>query len=122
MDDALACAKQRHIGDTELGDVPLERGHLDPAFRLRDRPVTEFGRNIVVGDRDSRLRPPDPAPRFAQAFECLRARYLVHEMAVDIEEDVFAAGRGHDMRVPDFLEDRAGSSAIISNGQTLRGG
>src|SRR5919199_466382 len=48
-----------------------------------------------------------PAPRVAEAFEGLRARHLVHEVAVDIEQAGSVREAIDDVVVPDLVVKRA---------------
>ncbi|MEJ7719604.1 MAG: hypothetical protein WKF58_03815 [Ilumatobacteraceae bacterium] len=46
------------------------------------------------------------APVEAQRLERLRARHLVHEVEVDVEEIGLAVGSAHDVAVPDLVRQR----------------
>ena len=56
------------------------------AFGIVDALGAVGGRHVVVDDGERLLRRAHLAAGHAQALEGLRARHLVHEMAVDIEE------------------------------------
>ena len=69
-------------------------------------PLAAVGRlDVVVDDGERLLRRAHLAPRHAQALEGLRARHLVDEMAVDVDE-ARAARRLDDMVVPDLVVQR----------------
>ena len=55
----------------ELGGVALAGEGLDLGHRVGDV-VDVAGRHVVVGYRDRRRPPPEPAARELQAFESLR--------------------------------------------------
>ena len=63
-----------------------ERLDLQPRFRIGDAVAAVGGRHVVVDDGERLLRRAHLSMRHAQALEGLRARHLVHEVAVDIEE------------------------------------
>jgi hypothetical protein len=57
----------------------------------------------VIGHRQYRRNAPRLAARQTQAFKSLRAGYLMHQMAIDIEQRS-AIGLGADhMAVPEFV-------------------
>ena len=60
--------------------------HLQRRFRIVDAEAAVGGRHVVVDDGERLLRRAHLAAGDAQALEGLRARHLVHEVAVDIEE------------------------------------
>ena len=78
-------------------------------LRLRelvgDRPGD--GRDVVIHRRDRQVGPPHRAAVQPQRLERLRARHLVHEMEVDVEERRLAGLLGDEVRVPDLAEERA---------------
>ena len=99
MDDALAAVELVEIFDAEILGVLRERLDLDAAFRLGDAVAAVGGRDIVVDDGERLLGMAHLAARHAQALEGLRARHLMDEVAVDIEE----AGA---VRLPHAPDDR----------------
>ena len=72
------------------------------------------GRHIVIRHSEVRADAPDLAPGDIETFEGLRARHLVHEVTVDVQQRR-AVGLGmDDMLVPDLVVERArGSHAAI---------
>ena len=86
VDDALADVVMRVIGDAELAALALERLDLDAALGIRDAVAAVGRRHVVVGDGERRVGAAHLAAGHAQALEGLRARHLVDEMAVDVEE------------------------------------
>ena len=74
------------ILDAEVLRVPGQRLDLDAAFLFLDA-LGAVGRlDVVVDDGERLLRAADLAARHAQALEGLRARHLMDEVAVDIEQ------------------------------------
>ena len=107
MHDALSGAIERQIRHVEGGDIPHEFGNLRARQRIGDRP-TLTRRNGMVGNRKMRFRPAKPAAAVVQGPECLWARHLVNELAVDIKQRFIAAQIGDNMAVPQFLIERPG--------------
>jgi hypothetical protein len=77
----------------------------------------------VVDDGDGGLRGADATAGGAQTLEGLRARHLVDEVAVDIEEAGLILEPLDDMIVPDLVEQGArldgrhrGSPVIVARG------
>ncbi len=107
MHDALADVEDRDVGDPERGHVALQGFDLDAAVLLLDAGAAVGGGDVMVGDGNGRVRPPHLSAGHAQAIEGLRARDLVDEVAVDIE-DTRAVGQPlHNVAVPDLVEQRA---------------
>ena len=65
------------------------------------------GRHVVIDHAQSFLGRAHLAARQAQAFERLRARHLMHEMAVDIEQARAVRLLVNQMVVPDLVVQRA---------------
>ncbi len=86
VDDALPLVELVEVLDAEVARVGGERLDLDAAVVVVDALGAVGGRHVVVDDGERLLRRAHLAARHAQAFERLRARHLVHEMAVDVEE------------------------------------
>ena len=105
VDDALVLGAQRVDGDAELVAVALERLDLRAAERVLDarRDRRAVGRDVVVGGRDRAVRAADRAAGEAQAVERLRARDLVDEVQVDVDEVV-----GDLVGRPDLVEQGLG--------------
>ena len=64
-------------------------------------------RDVVVHRRDGEVGTADAAAGQAEAVERLRARDLVHEMQVDVEQVRLALGAMDDVALPDLLGERA---------------
>jgi hypothetical protein len=94
------------ILDAESGGVLGERLHLQPALRLLDAERAVGRRHVVVDDREGALRGVDLAARYAQPLEGLRARHLVDEVAVDVEEGRAVVRHLDDVVVPDLVVER----------------
>jgi hypothetical protein len=104
--DALAGRTPRIQGHAELVGVGLQRLHLTGADLVGDRPV---GRGHVVIHRGhGEIGATNGAPVQAEALERLRARDLVHEMEVDVEQVGLAVGAMHDVSFPHLLRERLG--------------
>ena len=104
MHDALADIVHAEIIDAEIGRVLFQGLDLNAALLVVDALRTVGGGHIMVGDREGRFRMPDLAAGGAESFECLRARYLVNEVAVDIEEASAVLLSINQMSVPDLVE------------------
>ena len=90
------------IFDAELARVPGQFLDLLAALWILDAAAAVGGLDVVVDDGERLLRRAHLAPGHAQALERLRARHLVNEVAVDIDE-AEAALRLQDMLVPDLV-------------------
>src|SRR5262249_50304071 len=80
----------------EIPRIPGQGLDLDAALLVLDALRAVRGRQVVIDDGQSLARRPKLAPGHAQTLKGLRARYLMHQMAVDIE-DACAVGEagGH---------------------------
>ena len=119
MDNALLGIGIADIADAESGRIGLQRRKLLRAFRvgnrdaLADRIASCGGRQIMVGHGQCQIGPAYLSSCRAQPFKGLRAGHFMHQMAVDKDQaSAIIAGR-HDMRVPDFLVERAGLSHML---------
>src|SRR5262249_8412263 len=102
----LADVGHREILDAEVAAVLLERLDLNPRLLLRDALAAVGGWHVMVGDSEGGLGAMDLTARRTQALERLRARHLMDEVAVDIEEACAVAALAMDeMTVPDFIEE-----------------
>ena len=104
MNDALIGIAHRKAADPELTRVLGHRVDLSSGDLLR--------RGIVRGDvvihRGERELGPAQWPfREAEPLECLRARDLMDEMKVDVEQIGLAFGPADDVPLPDLLRERA---------------
>ena len=110
VDDALAGIELVEIFDAELARIGGERLDLHAAFGVRDA-VAAVGRlDVVVDDRERLARRPDLAAGHPQAFEGLRARHLMDEMTVDIEQAGAVGLPVDDVVVPDLVVEGPGLS------------
>ena len=82
--DPLAAAAGREEPHAELLAVLPQRVELCARERVGDRPGQR--RDVVIHRRDGQVGAAHGAPGGAQAVERLRARHLVHEVQVDVEE------------------------------------
>ena len=100
--DALPEVELVEIFDAEFARVPGQLLDLLAAFRILDAAAAIGRLDVVVDDRERLLRRAHPAAGQPQALESLRARHLVDEMPVDIDEAELAR-RLQDMLVPDLV-------------------
>ena len=77
------------------------------------------GRHVVVDDGERLLRRAHLAARHAQALERLRARHLVDEVAVDIEQAGAVGLLVDHMVVPDLVVEGRGFMSLISAASRL---
>ena len=108
VNDALAVVELAEIVDAELARVLGERRHLQRRFRIVDAVAAVGRRHVVVDHGEGLFRRAHLAAGHAQALEGLRARHLVHEMAVDIEEAGAVRRLMHQVLVPDLVVNGAG--------------
>lgn len=104
--DALALVVLVVIFDAEFLGVLRHHPHLLDAFGIGIRLGTVGGRDVVIDHGQRLLRRVHLAPRRAQAFERLRRGYLVHQMAIDIEQAGAVICFVHQMVVPDLVVQR----------------
>ena len=102
MDDPLVTAPDVVEPDPELGAVRPQRLHLPARERVADVELV-VGRDVVIDGRERQIRPTHPTPGQPQPVECLRARDLMNQVAIDIEESRLLRRRDH-MTIPDLLE------------------
>ena len=108
MDDALAAVALVEILDAELACVLGKGGDLERQLGVVDALGAVGGRHVVVDHGERLLRRAHLAPGHAQALESLRARHLMHQVAVDIEQAGAVRRLMHQMRVPDLVVEGAG--------------
>jgi hypothetical protein len=89
--------------DAELRGVLPQRLDLGPADRVGDRGEDVQRRDVVVLGRHREFGTPDRAPRCSETVEGLRARDLVHEVQVDVEQVGLAGGAAHHVGLVDLL-------------------
>ena len=99
--------------DAKLGRIAGQRRQLRRALGIgnRHRPASRIaprrGRQIMIGHRQRQIGPPYLAPRQSQPLERLRAGHLMDKMPVDINQASAIPTPLDNMRVPDFLIQRA---------------
>jgi len=85
--DALPAIALVVVFDAEVPGVAGQRLDLDAAFLVLDAlQAVGGGGDVVVDDGQRLFRRPHLAARQLEPLERLRARHLVHEMAVDVED------------------------------------
>jgi hypothetical protein len=108
-DPALGARETAQL-DAELRAVLFHLDHLLGGIRLADdlqvlQRLDRHRGNGVIEGREAEIRPPDLEAALAQDIERLRARHLVHQVQVDIEDrGTVVLLRDDDVRVPDLLE------------------
>ena len=100
--DALPRVELVVIFDAELARVPGQFLDLLAALRILDAAAAVGGLDVVVDDGQRLVRRAHLAPGHPQSLERLRARDLVDEVTVDIDEAELAV-RLQDMLVPDLV-------------------
>ena len=112
--DPLAAAAGR---DTAARRTPRSSRRSASSCALRervgDRPVER--RDVVIHRRDRQVGPAHRAARQPQRLERLRARHLVHEVQVDVEQRRLARPLVDDVRVPDLVEERRSLISDLSS-------
>jgi hypothetical protein len=101
--DALVAVAHRREADAELGRVLPERLDLRAADRVGDGGQDVEGRDVVVLGRHREVGTAHRPARGPEAVERLRARDLVHEVQVDVEQVGLAVGTAHHVGVVDLL-------------------
>ena len=103
VDDPAPVRAERVERDAELGAVALERLDLHARELVADARGDRraVGRHVVVGGRERAVGPADAAALEPQPVERLRARHLVHQVQVDVEQV-----RRHLVGGPDLVEQR----------------
>ncbi len=107
MHDALAAVALVIIFDAEFARVLGERCDLKRRFGIVDAMRAVGGRHVVIDHGQRLLRRTHIPPRHAQALEGLRARHLMHEVAVDIEQASAVGRLMHEMGVPNLVVEGA---------------
>ena len=121
VDDALPDVVERNEGYAELGDIGDEGRDLQTALRVGDLLIPVGGRHVVVWHGERRIRTAHLAAIDPKALEGLRARDLMHQMAVDIDKVRVTRERVDQMRVPDLVKQRSGPGGDPAGGDRLRG-
>ena len=107
VDDALALIELIEIFEPKQLGVLGEVGDLRFALRIGIFLPPVGGRHVVVDDAQRLLRRAHLAAGEPQSFERLRARHLVHEMPVDVDETGPVGAFVDEVVVPDFIVERA---------------
>src|SRR5581483_9932256 len=66
--------------------------------------------HVVIHGREGTLRLPHRSPSLTQAIKGLRRRHLMHKMEVNVENRAAPRRVDDEMRIPDLLEQCAGST------------
>ena len=106
--DALANVVDVEQRDAELAAVLLQGLDLDARLLFGDALRTIGGRHVVVGDRQGGVGAAHRATALAQALERLRARHLVHQMTVDVQQAGAVVLLVDQVRLPDLVEQGLG--------------
>jgi len=107
VDDALALVEVREINlGAEFLHVRIERLDLQARERILhagEAFVPVGGRRVVVGGRHHRVSAPGLAAGYAQALVGLRARHLMDQVTVDVEQRRAVVLDMDDMAVPKLV-------------------
>ena len=106
VNDALIRAAEGEERHAELRAVLAQRLDLGPRNRVGDGLVDVDRGDVVVLGGQGEIGAAYDASRRAQSVEGLRARHLMHEVEVDIEEIRLTLRTAHHVRVPDLLSQR----------------
>ena len=112
VDDSLAPAAGREERHAERLAVRAKRVELRARERVGDRAV-ERG-DVVIHRRERQVGTAHWTPGQPQRLEGLRARHLVHEMQVDVEQRRRVGRRLDDVRVPDLAKQRRAGHRVTS--------
>jgi len=115
VDDAVAEIVDAEQRNPELGAVGLERFHLGAGVLVGNSIRTPDGGDVMIGDRERRLRSAHLQASAPQAFEGLRAVHLGDEMTVDVDQAGVAVATGDHVAFPEFLEE----SPLVSHARGL---
>ncbi len=114
VDDALPLIELVEIFEPEELRVLGEIRDLRGALRVRIGLVAVGGRHVVVDDAERLLGRAHLAAGEAQPLERLRARHLVHQVAVDVEEAGAVGLLVDQVVVPDLVVEGAGLGHWVS--------
>ncbi len=107
VDDALPLVERVVILDAEISSVLRHDADLLGGLGVRIGLGAVGGGDVVIDHGERLLRGAHLAARHAQAFERLRARHLVDEMAVDIKQAGAVGLLVDQVVVPDLVVQRA---------------
>ena len=123
VDDAVAHVAHGEELDPVVLDVPRQRLELQARLIVGDGVDPEalaLGRHVVVGHRQSAVRPAHGAFRGPKSGERLRRGHLMDQVQVDIE-DRLAVLLGDDVGVPDLVvESLAGHGRHVGRPTRVR--
>ena len=105
VDDPLIAIAQRVKTDSELSRVPAQCFHLGSGDGIRDRFEDVQRGSVVILSRQGEIRTAHPSTIHPQTLEGLRARNLVHQVQVDVEQVGFTIDSAYDMRIPNLLSE-----------------
>ena len=112
--DTLLDAAERVQRHAELGAVRAQRLELGPRDGIGDRLVDVRGRNVVILCRQREIGTAHGTTGVAQAVEGLRARHLMDEVQIDVQQVRLAVGTSNDVRIPDLLRQCASHRTLRS--------
>src|SRR5690606_18732516 len=104
--DALAAVHRVELPDAELGTIAGKGVHLQGRLRVIDAACTIGCRHVVVDDGKRLFRRPYASSGKPQSLECLRARHLMDEMPVDVDQAGAVVVFMDEMIVPDLVVER----------------
>ena len=104
VDDPLPAAAGREERHAELRAVPAQGIQLRLGERIGHRPV--LGRDVVIHRRERQIGPPDLPAGEPETVEGLGRGDLVDQVQIDEEDGRLPLGLGHEMPLPDALEQR----------------
>ena len=124
VDDALPLVALVEIFDAEVAGVGRQRFDLDAALLIRNALCPVGRRDIVIDDGERLLGRANLAAGHPQTLECLRARDLVDEVAIDVEQAGAVRRLFHHVIVENlivkrFCHDFQGPSARIDRLRAL---
>jgi hypothetical protein len=120
MHDALALVALVVIFDAEIAGVLRQRFDLQRRLGIVDALGAVGGRHVMIDHGKRLLRRAHLATGHAQALESLRARHLVHQMAIDIDQAGAVRCLVHQMGVPDLVVEGAWLGHGVSSDQNCK--
>ena len=122
VDDALPGIELVVILDPELARVPRQFLDLLAALGIGDAAATVGRLDVVVDDGERLVRRANLAAGHPQALKRLRARHLMDEMPVDVDQAQVTLGV-EDMIVPDLVVQRTrlGHNALQRRRARMKG-
>ncbi len=114
VDDALALVELVEIFEPEELGILRQVGDLRRALGVGIGQVAVGGRHVVIDHAQRLLGRAHLAAGQTQTFERLRARHLMHEVAVDVDETCAVRLLIHQVVVPDLVVEGARLAHIPS--------